>query len=695
MLFILNPERMPETIDIEFQGQDSMHIDTSGNLHVYTGLGEVIYPIPNAWYDSNYVSVSYTKTGNIVSFSTANYNGSDTLYMEISSFLPPPQSSASDNLLWSTYFGGMYDEKIFGSSTDVSGNFYVCGQTNSPNFPITKGNTNANLYNGEVFYAKFDSQHKLLHSTTIGGYKHDKANDLTLSDNNYVYLTGATKSPNFPVYYSGNKYHSNTGKGFILRIEKTTGVLDWSTKYGSSGNKSEFFKAITSGVGGNIYITGYTKNSNFPTLSLGGSNYFHGNTDPETGFILWFDNNCNLKWATRIGSHTSNTQPLDIEYFNRNLILCGVAEDSGVDTFFFVQDTITSFQNGGTYGGGNWDGFLFTIGPKGNAMFNIKWSTYLGGNNDDRLTALTVDPTGIIYTCGYSTSDSGLLTMNDISSQQSYYEPALKSINSNYNDGVIAKFKLNGTQLWTTYFGGKYDDYCTSIKHISDTSVIVIGNSNSEGGNYFGMKQYGNAYFQQYINSNNPGSAGVNDVFISMFSKRSEQQWTTLFGGWQGDYANTIALHDSFLYISGWTNSPEYPDSNLHSFPLRNPGFPAFMQYYFPSKSNAYMSGFITLFDLGIQFGTTGININNKIDKEVLLYPNPVSSNHFAYIIAPNVYKTKYINVYNIIGEKVDVQWEIESDKIIKMEIERLPSGIYYILSNVFIDNALSLLVIE
>jgi len=109
-------------------------------------------------------------------------------------------SASGSTLLYSTFLGGSRDEEGNGIALDNSGGIFLVGDTNSTDFPTTTNALAARL-NGrqDVFVAKFiSSVSRLAFSTYLGGDRNDESDGIALDDNGSVYVTGWTKSRNFP-----------------------------------------------------------------------------------------------------------------------------------------------------------------------------------------------------------------------------------------------------------------------------------------------------------------------------------------------------------------------------------------------------------------------------------------------------------------------------------------------------------------
>src|SRR5439155_5347936 len=105
-------------------------------------------------------------------------------------------------VVYSTYLGGSGDE--FGEeqpAVDGSGHLYVCGITDSPDFPVTPGVVQPSLAGGwDGFVTELTPDGSdVVYSTYIGtsGFDDAVACDIDASGN--LYMIGVTDSPDFPV----------------------------------------------------------------------------------------------------------------------------------------------------------------------------------------------------------------------------------------------------------------------------------------------------------------------------------------------------------------------------------------------------------------------------------------------------------------------------------------------------------------
>ena len=188
------------------------------------------------------------------------------------------------SLLASTFLGRGLDRRKNSLALDTSGNVYVTGYTGSSNFPTTSG-AYSTSFNGDyydVFVSKLNSGlTSLLASTFLGGSDIDFGFSLTLDTSGNVYVTGRTRSASFPLTIGAYDTSHNGGDGgddvFVSKLDSgLTGLLA-STFLG--GSDTDQGLSLTLDTSENVYVTGYTGSSNFPTTSGAYDTSLNGNSD--------------------------------------------------------------------------------------------------------------------------------------------------------------------------------------------------------------------------------------------------------------------------------------------------------------------------------------------------------------------------------------------------------------------------------
>lgn len=103
-------------------------------------------------------------------------------------------------LLYSTYLGGVDWDSIRGMVLDGSGCAYVCGQTESPDFPIRHALGTGDLWSVDTFVARISQDGtRLIYSTYLGGGSSEGAMGIALDGHGNAYVTGWTISMDFPL----------------------------------------------------------------------------------------------------------------------------------------------------------------------------------------------------------------------------------------------------------------------------------------------------------------------------------------------------------------------------------------------------------------------------------------------------------------------------------------------------------------
>ena len=174
--------------------------------------------------------------------------------------------SPTGALVYSTYLGGSLSDYGTGIAVDSSGNVYVSGYTYSSNFPTQNALQSSLAGGSDIFITKFTpGSSALLFSTYLGGSSNDRALAMVVDSSGNIYLTGDTQSPNFPVTATAYQSTLvGTDNAFVTKVAPGGSTLVFSTLFG--GSQTDQATAMALDSAGNIYITGFTQSSNFPRL---------------------------------------------------------------------------------------------------------------------------------------------------------------------------------------------------------------------------------------------------------------------------------------------------------------------------------------------------------------------------------------------------------------------------------------------
>lgn len=208
----------------------------------------------------------------------------------------------------------------------------------------------------------------------------------------------------------------------------------------------------------------------------------------------------------------------------------------------------------------------------------------------------------------------------------SIQEPAVFGFNilSNYN--TTQPLIIDPELAYSTYFGGTHYDYGNDITVDANGNVYIIGVTTSYD---FPTKKP----FDGILN-------GTTDVFISKLSPSTGGAnsliFSTYLGGTQNDLGSGIALDsDNNIYITGNTNSPNYP----LAYPYDSTYNGGLFGDAFVTKISA--DGTTLLFStyLGGSDGDLGVDIDIDESKNIYLVGDTRSAN---FPTTPNAYDRTY-----------------------------------------------------
>jgi Carboxypeptidase regulatory-like domain/Beta-propeller repeat len=218
-------------------------------------------------------------------------------------------------LVYSTYLGGSGGDAGNDISTDQDGNAYVVGNTMSTNFPVKNavqptfgGDTQ---FGGDAFITKLNATgNTIIYSTYLGGAGTDVAEDVAIDAWGNAFVTGYTRSVNFPLT---NALPSTTRGAFFLKVPRVTGT----------GEPDIFAVAPTAG-GNNGSVTMRIIGDNFETPPL--SVKLIGNGFPElSGAHLFVENSSALLSTFDLRGAPPGLRDVEVVFSdNRVLRLIGV-----------------------------------------------------------------------------------------------------------------------------------------------------------------------------------------------------------------------------------------------------------------------------------------------------------------------------------------------------------------------------------
>jgi Beta-propeller repeat len=355
---------------------------------------------------------------------------------------------------------------------------------------------------------------------------------------------------------------------------------------------------ITTDSEGNIYVTGNTRDKNFPATEGAYQTEIQGEAD---AFVAKLNPEGELVFATLIGgtkrehhagvivddegyiymmggTHSSDFPVTDGAYdtsFNGEGQWAGDVyvtkiNPTGSEIVFstFVggdaEDTGTSIQldskgdiviGGGTHSKDfpvtdgviqpeytNTDCFIAKLSADGDKLL---FSTSLGRGRHEMITSVAVDDKDNIFVTGF-TATSELPTSDD-----ALRKHLITPITPRFKGGIdhfVAKINKKGTELQYLSYLGAGGHMGTTLSWASPNRLVVCGSTNEKG-------------FPITDDALGKEIKGDRDCYITVFnSDDMTLEYSTVFGGSEADNITSVSfLEDDTLFIGGKTNSADFP----------------------------------------------------------------------------------------------------------------------------------------
>ncbi len=228
-------------------GGYTLTVDSQGNAYIAGFTMSYDFPIVNA-YDS---------VPNMFDFSP--YDGFVFCL-----------NSTGNGLLFSTYMGGNRSEIFTDIELDSNGDVWVCGYTDSADFPTIDSFQNySDVSESDCVIFKLSSNGSdLLFSTFFGGSWEDECRSMEFDERDNLFVAGMTSSVEFPWFRAAKSVYSEnypkdrrSEEGFVMKISPEESIL-YSTPVG--GHVQDVVNSITVDENGAAIIGGITNSVDFP-----------------------------------------------------------------------------------------------------------------------------------------------------------------------------------------------------------------------------------------------------------------------------------------------------------------------------------------------------------------------------------------------------------------------------------------------
>jgi hypothetical protein len=451
-------------------------------------------------------------------------------------------------------------QEIRGKRRTIAGH-YVLGKKRTVSFQIASYDTKKPLVIDPI----------LTYSTFIGGDGVESAEDMALDSSGNIYL-GCQASSDFPGSAASTLISTSTSLpgNCIVKLNPTANTILYATYIGHDAQT--WLYGITVDKTGCVYMTGYTKITDFPLKNpLQLTN--HGGNDI---YVAKLNANGNaLVFATYLGGTLSD-----------------VGHDIAVDgsgNAYITGDTsskdfplINPIQ--ATYGGGAQDIFIAKIAADGSSLV---YSTYLGGSNLDEAADIAIDSGNRVCIAGHSnssnfpmykalfthagnSSDRPVAVKLEASGAALVYSTCLGS-QSGSGFGIALDFADNvvitgtgpsGVSLFKLNAAGSILIYSKHFGASGDTGLAVA--ADAAGNTYVTGVVFSSSF--PVVHPLQAVKHSGYDAFVSKISSTGDAIiYSTYLGGNDGEiyyadeYGASIAVRGEFAIVSGRTGAEDFP----------------------------------------------------------------------------------------------------------------------------------------
>ena len=526
--FRVRPGARIADIGLAYRGSDGLALDNTGALLIKTDMGVLRDSAPVAYQTIAGVRVP-VESRYVLNADKGRYG------FAVGSYQPDRELVIDPGVEYSTFLGGASHEFATGIAVDAAGNAYVVGTTQSPDFPTRPGSfrrTGATNNFSDVFVSKLNATGTaLVYSTFIGGTNFDFGRRIAIDAAGNAYVTGQTKSSNFPTTGGAFDRTFNIANcprcgidqydTFVTKLNAAGSALVYSTFLG--GTDIDDARGIAVDGAGSAYVIGETVSRDFPTTASAFDRVHNGAYDV---FVTRLNAaGSALVYSTFLGG---------VQVDDGERVAVDAAGNAYAMGFTSSADFPTTAGAFDTTANGAFDVFVTKLNPTGSALL---YSTFLGGEGFDSGGGLTVDAAGSAYVSGGTGSIDFPTT------------PGAFNTVPDGSDAFVTKLNAAGSALaYSAVFGGTASEGASGIALDGAGNAWVTGGTSS-------------ADFPVTAGAADSSFNGTADAFVSKLSANgSALVYSTYLGGTLSESGNDVALDSAGdVYVAGHTYSMDFP----------------------------------------------------------------------------------------------------------------------------------------
>lgn len=596
--FLVAPGADPRSIRMEFEGVSRLQATADGELVATTPDGAVRLHKPVVYQEAEggrkLVAGSFAvEGGRIAGFRLGSYDRRKALVID-------------PVLVFSTFLGGSVGDVANAIAADASGNVYIAGATQSPDFPVTTGALQSvpkgAATAGTAFVSKLNPQGTaLIYSTYVGGTGGDAAHGLAVDSAGDAYIVGETGSTDFPVTPGAFQTAiSGLRNSFIVKLNSTGGGLAYATYLGAPAAVSylsfDAAAAVAIDSAGNAYVAGTTYAPGFPVTPGAVQTKLKSGLASNAYVAKLNASGSALVYATFLGGSGQGAFSFGPAVFEGDAATALAIDSSGnayVTGYAHSADfpiTAGAFQTtnkAATTSGldssiPGYNAFVSKINPSGSVLV---FSTYLGGSGvkfpfssqgteqnyeqifGDGANAIAVDNAGNVYVAGGAYSADFPITAGAYQTKLRAAQPVAAPANFSQigSNAFVAELNPAGTNLvYSTFVGGSGSDHANAMAIDGSGNAYFAGTTTS-----LDLPVVGAAL--QRVNKAAVASNAGTAFAAELNATGTALTYATFLGGSgtvtsgnqpEGDTAYGLALDGAGnLYVAGGTWSADFPAS--------------------------------------------------------------------------------------------------------------------------------------
>jgi len=266
---------------------------------------------------------------------------------------------------------------------DSQGNAYVVGYTSDTEFPLVNAAQAELGGNYDAFVAKLSADgSRLLYATFLGGRDLELGTGLALDPAGNAYVSGLTTSTNFPVTDRAvQRRLGGSYDAFVVKLDPN-GQRVFATYLG--GTRFESGPSLALDADRNIYVTGTTLSTNFPSaLNPRWLGKAEAKRDGKKAYVAKLSaDGTAVQYLSLLGGSDDDWGAAISVDRTGNAVVFGLTDSTDFPTTPNCWQPRKSGPDARTDVDQAWDHFVAKLNPTGTALI---YATYLGGSSAENL----------------------------------------------------------------------------------------------------------------------------------------------------------------------------------------------------------------------------------------------------------------------------------------------------------------------